>query len=327
MNRLLTLLAIIVSFSACTEPGDQSAPLSDALAEEDAYVIDFSDIDRFWAAFDSAAVAENKEAVYQSLFIDQASDGFLEFLSVRDFSPEGYVNVTSSFPAFWQSIRANTLAFQEKEDEIARLFDDFKSVYPEFKAPNVNFTIGNMITGGTVSGDWILFSAELIGVDGTTDLSEFSTASPGTFEYWLFSVLSNPEDYMFTIAHEAVHFQQSVRTDSTLLSQAIEEGAADFVAELISGKKLGTNYYLYGMANEDALWEAFKEDMNGTNSDDWLYGGSISEDQPADLGYFVGYRIAQAYYERREDKKKALEEIIEVTDYQAFLEQSGYGTL
>ena len=330
MIRSLLLVFVLVLFPACSETTDegheQPAAISEETASSGSYIIDFSDIDRFWVAFDSAAVVEDKEAVYQQLFIDKASEGFQEFLSVRDFTPEGYVNVTSSFPRFWQSIRSNTLSFQAKKEEIAAIFESFEALYPSFEAPHVNFAVGNMVTGGTVSDDWILFGTELIAVDSTTDLSEFSSATPGTFEYWLYSVLSNPEDYQFTIAHEAVHFQQSTRLDSTLLSQAIEEGAADFVAELVSGKPLRTDYYLYGIEHEQELWESFKKDMYGTDSDAWLYGGSISEEQPADLGYFIGYCISKAYYEKHQDKKKALQEIIEVTDYESFLEKSGYGT-
>ena len=328
MNRLPILLILIFYFPACSEtsqPSNNAASLPPDVTSSDTHVIDFSDITRFWIAFDSASFAEDKESVYQRLYIDQASDGFQEFLSVRDFSPEGYVNVTTSYPKFWQSIRANTLSFEEKKEEIFQLYDEFTSFYPAFKAPDVNFTIGNMVTGGTVSGDWILFSTELVGVDSTTDLSEFTEASPGTFEYWLYSVLSTPEDYLFTIAHEAVHFQQRERKDSTLLSQAIEEGAADFVAEIVSGKPLRTNYYLYGMAHEKELWNSFKAVMYGADADAWLYGGSITEEHPADLGYFIGYRISQAYYETHNGSRQALQDIIEVTDYRSFLEKSGYG--
>ena len=330
MNCPILLLICFLCISACSETSQSSSDVTSPPPDTallDTYVVDFSDIPRFWVAFDSATVAENKEAVFQRLYLDEASDGFKEFLSVRDFSPEGYANITTSFPRFWQSVRTNTLSFQEKQDEIVLLFNDFTSLYPAFKAPDVSFTIGNMMTGGTVSGDWILFGAELVSVDSTVDLSEFSEASPGTFEYWLYSVLSNPEDYLFTIAHEAVHFQQAERTDSTLLSQAIEEGAADFIAELVSGKPLRTNYYLYGIDHEEELWDSFKDDMYGTDADAWLYGGSITEVHPSDLGYFIGYRISQAYYEKQTDSLQAIKDIIEVTDYPGFLEKSGYGTL
>lgn len=38
----------------------------------------------------------------------------------------------------------------------------------------------------------------------------------------------------------------------------------------------------------------------------------------------MGYRITQSHYDRADDKRRALKEILEVTDYDAFLESSGY---
>ncbi len=45
---------------------------------------------------------------------------------------------------------------------------------------------------------------------------------------------------------------------------------------------------------------------------------------PGDLGYYFGYRIAQAYYNRATDKKQAVVDIIEMDDPLLFLQKSGY---
>jgi hypothetical protein len=47
-------------------------------------------------------------------------------------------------------------------------------------------------------------------------------------------------------------------------------------------------------------------------------------DQPVDLGYVVGARIVQAFYDRADDKAWAVREILSITDYEGFLERSGY---
>ena len=52
--------------------------------------------------------------------------------------------------------------------------------------------------------------------------------------------------------------------------------------------------------------------------------GNETTDRPGDLGYFIGYRIAEAFYERATDRRLALEAIIEVADSDVFLAQSGY---
>ncbi len=42
------------------------------------------------------------------------------------------------------------------------------------------------------------------------------------------------------------------------------------------------------------------------------------------MAYMIGYRIVEAYHDRAEDKDAAIREILSVTDYPAFLEESGY---
>jgi len=47
-------------------------------------------------------------------------------------------------------------------------------------------------------------------------------------------------------------------------------------------------------------------------------------EQGNDLGYWVGYRIAKAYYQRAADKQQAVREILEMSDPKAFLAKSGW---
>jgi len=47
-------------------------------------------------------------------------------------------------------------------------------------------------------------------------------------------------------------------------------------------------------------------------------------DRPGDLGYFIGYRIAEAFYARTVNKREALRAIIDVSNSDLFLSQSGY---
>ncbi|MGH7461380.1 MAG: hypothetical protein ACREMA_10170 [Longimicrobiales bacterium] len=59
----------------------------------------------------------------------------------------------------------------------------------------------------------------------------------------------------------------------------------------------------------------------------WLYNqGTATGNRPGDLGYFIGYRIAQAYYTRTADKTSAQRTIIGTADATVFLTMSGYGS-
>jgi uncharacterized protein YjaZ len=64
--------------------------------------------------------------------------------------------------------------------------------------------------------------------------------------------------------------------------------------------------------------------MHGSDLSRWLFQGDRSTDRPADLGYYIGYKICEAFYRRAPDKSEAIRQIIRLTDAEAFLQESGY---
>lgn len=52
--------------------------------------------------------------------------------------------------------------------------------------------------------------------------------------------------------------------------------------------------------------------MCAKESINWLYNGGDVKDKQADLGYYMGYKIAESYYNNSDDKNKAISEIIEM---------------
>ena len=51
---------------------------------------------------------------------------------------------------------------------------------------------------------------------------------------------------------------------------------------------------------------------------------ALVKDKPADMDYYMGYRIAKFYYENAKDKKQAVIDIIEMKNPLQFLEKSKY---
>jgi hypothetical protein len=49
-----------------------------------------------------------------------------------------------------------------------------------------------------------------------------------------------------------------------------------------------------------------------------------ADGRPADLGYYVGYRICEAYFARAQDPTRALRDMFTIQDFHAFLHASGY---
>jgi hypothetical protein len=112
------------------------------------------------------------------------------------------------------------------------------------------------------------------------------------------------------------------RVGSRLLRAGAWPGAGDS-SELISGAHTNRAQHAYGNHGRE-LWEEFQKDMNGAAVTRWLFQGDRSTDRPADLGYYIGYRICAAFYRRAIDKAEAVRQIIRIADANAFLRESGY---
>ena len=74
----------------------------------------------------------------------------------------------------------------------------------------------------------------------------------------------------------------------------------DFLCELLIGRHINHHIHVWALPREAELWAEFRQVMHEEGAGGWLYGGTDATERPADPGYFIGYRIAQANYERAE---------------------------
>ena len=272
------------------------------------------DIDHFWQAFDNLKNCKtflDSVASFQKLYLDRATNGLLDFIQMREFTAEKFVNAVSKNSRFYQSIRPNTFQAKKAEPIIEEVFTRFKELYSNFRPFKVCFAIGIKNTGGTVSNQFVLIGTEL-----TTSLSGNSTLTDD-------EIIQNIKSI---VAHECVHTQQKLHPDSTaikceLLYKALREGAGDFIGELVSQNPKKNEY---GDKNENRLWNEFKNELCNQYIGNWLYNGSTVKNKPRDLGYYIGYKIIESYYKNTRDKKEAIVDIIEMDDAIRFLELSRY---
>jgi hypothetical protein len=286
-----------------------------------------SDIDNFWDAFDRLHNAKTKEdsiLIMEVMYLGKASIGFKKFIKARDLTAEKYVVQISRFPEYWKSVRANTLSIQNYKSEIEAQMLLFQQSLKKFKPPKICFAIGLLSTGGTVRDGWLLIGSEMVASDS-------STVRDG-MNGWLKNILPDKPMILEFTAHETVHTQQRIGLgviwgylNHRLLTMAIMEGAADFIAEKVTGTAINKKMYGYGYAHEKEIWKEFSNEMFGKDYSKWLYNGNSSKERPADLGYFIGYRICEAYYNQAENKEKALHEILKTNSFRKFLRKSGYG--
>lgn len=63
--------------------------------------------------------------------------------------------------------------------------------------------------------------------------------------------------------------------------------------------------------------------MLTTNWRKWFYN-EAAEDWPNSIGYYVGFKICESYYQNAKDKKQAIKDIVEVTDCEEFFKKIKY---
>lgn len=325
MSRLIALACWLLLLGCQSkEITKKKSSLTSAVLKDTPAEIQFitSDINLFWKMYDREAPLFTKLEVDEQYF-DAGTHALQSFYNEKIKSSDAFANLLNNRfdRRYYESVRNKTLQIQEKTGEILAAFEAFEKRYPRAVFTNVVFVIGGLDTGGVLlpSGQ-IVITAEMFAKSPDTDTSYLSP--------WLQSVLHTP-DYLPVIAlHELIHLQQQQFGDNkenkTLLNRALLEGSADFITHLILDKFLNQELLVYGNPREEQLWNQFHKKMHQRNFSGWLYNGNAATDQPADLGYYIGFKIAEYYYNNTADKQQALRDIIEMKNGKAFLEKSGY---
>ena len=213
-------------------------------------------------------------------------------------------------PARYAAIEAKLGGLDSAVRQVDSIFARFRTIYPEGRQPGVYFVVGAGMAAGTTTHT--TNPVVLIGVERAGDPSRLASV----------------------VAHEMVHTQQGYPwigiftggpsfLRGTLLRQSIMEGSANLIAELVTGVP---NRDEYAEAHEVELWAEFSREMHGKDYSRWLWNGGNPKrgDRPADLGYWIGYRITKAYYDGAGDKARAIREILTIRDFDRFLAESGY---
>ena len=185
-------------------------------------------------------------------------------------------------------------------------------IYPELKPANIYFTIGALRTNGTIKDKSVLIGSELAMTDKNTVTDEFPKNLRNARRVYFDSEPIN--DLVLLNVHEYVHTQQKPFVDN-LLSYVIYEGIAEFVSTKAMNVPSAAPAIAYGKNNNEKVRARFEQEMFYMNNlYKWLWGDSPNEFGVRDLGYYIGYQIAENYYNQAENKKYAIKELIEL-DY------------
>ncbi|UCC38591.1 MAG: hypothetical protein JSV96_12250 [Candidatus Aminicenantes bacterium] len=268
------------------------------------------DVKNFLRALDLLGAERDWAAIIQKEYLDKASSGLKEFLREKGFKAEHFVKAIRQRREAYDSLRdlPKQLALQEKT--IRGAFAGLKKIIPNAVFMPVYYLVGPRPGAlGEPSEYGLMIS-----------ISELDT---------------DIEKIHLLLVHETIHVQQALTIGMaeyqaifgpkmSLLALSIREGSAYFLTLLSTGGHTHKDSYDYYIQNENELWNRFKKDMNKRFPGDWMWKKPTDPEQPPDLGYIVGARIVEAYYNNAKDKLKAVQDILLVADYKEFLNKSRY---
>lgn len=293
----LVLATISRAYGAAASPVDNAAEP----------IIETGDVHRFYKIYDAAGGRPTAEAL-QHDYIDPGSDGLHELARLRKVTGQSIAEAIAKRPKIYSEARDCVAVLPRVRERLVVVLGKLGALYPEARFPPITIAVGRSKPVGVGGRD----TGVQIGLE--------ALCATG----WI-----NPdiEDrFVGVIAHEYAHVQQAVAFSETenvtVLAASLEEGAAEFVAELTTGSVAYSYMSELTAGREREIETAFAADADKTDLSDWLYNST--PEKPADLGYWVGYRIVKSYYQHAGDKHQALRDIFEMTNPKEFLAKSGW---
>ena len=272
--------------------------------------ISTDDVHHFVQAFPRWTPADTSCAALEPYW-SAATPGLASYARKFDISHTDLCRQIRRRPARYAALAAKLPALDSAASRIRDVFARLAALHPLSNDPAVYFVVGDGIAAGTTTRG--RHPIILIGMELNN------------------SVASLPR----VVAHELVHTQQDYPflgamtggpsfLRGTLLRHSITEGSANFIASLVMDRPDSS---AWAESHEAELWAEFRRDAHSRDYGRWLYNGwnrKALGERPPDVGYWMGYRITQSYYEHAANKKQAIDDILSIRDFDRFLADSRY---
>ena len=271
----------------------------------------YVDLENFITAYKSLDENSDTLEILQRNYLDRGSKGLKEFIKKYDLTAKRLLRAMTRFPGSYSNIEDKLIALKAQEDVSFRDgYARLQELIPSSEFPPTYFLVAARrgIGSGSVEGPLISIEKD--------NIEDYSKGSIGT------------------LVHEMVHMQQLrvlkeeyfviFNEKKSVLSKSVREGVADFYEQLICNVPTYREQFLpYLNEHEKELWDAFKKDRHNTDFGDW-YGKPEKQGQPNDLGYLIGCKMAESYFNKSTNKQEAGEYLISITDYEQFFKECGY---
>jgi Predicted Zn-dependent protease (DUF2268) len=289
-----------------------AAAIAAAVPAPGAPEIRISDVELFYRVYDAAGGKPTAEQLQRD-YLTPGSAGLHEFLARRIRSAEVLAKKIAQDPAPYEKARECMAALPDVQARLAVVLPKLKQLLPEAKFPPVTILIGRNSAAG-IPGE----AGVMMGLERAC-----------TGDWWEPNV---SDRLVHLISHEYIHIQQpdwqndenGGNSRLNVLAASLSEGVAEFGGELISGSvgEVHLQRWLAGCDSHIAV--DFLRDADSLDTSSWLSNGPGTAQRPGDIGYWVGYRIAKAYYARANNKREAFENLIRLDNPKAILRASGW---
>jgi len=287
----------------------------------------YDDVERFAEAIARIEGGTDPERAFQD-YLDGANAGLYGWSTRYSIPASRYADAYEKYPAFMKYLGTLTPALKAREAEITEDLTTLRDMMAEaldhstLSILPTYYFISPMGGGGSAEAIANMIAIDYYGRNVDAPLEEFADRGfwPGGKQ-----LMQSLDAMVFVASHEMVHWYQTLMQgeldyiriyveegEDTLLARAVREGGADFIARLASGAYT-QDQLDYGDARERALWMTFRENIYELSDDNpgWFHGANPHfPDAPWQIGYYVGMRMCEAYYEAAEDKNLALRFIL-----------------
>lgn len=312
-------LSLTLSLSASAVATSQPSPADPLTA-----TINTADAERFARLFGATNGKPSAEQIEKE-YLDGASYGVTVFTPHRIVNATNLAKAVAANPAGYErAIRYCLPRLQQYNTDLRSIYLALHGLLPDQSLPQIYIVFGAGNSGGTAGPNAQVLGLEVIcSVSGDT-----------------------PEGLRTTLrkffAHETVHTFQIDPTEpqkSFLLAAVLQEGAADFIASIVTGETPDPQRASWAAQRELTLWTQFKKDLLLTQAPAdkshpkaaqaamlrWIENyKNAPPGWPTEVGYWTGMRIWQCYYQAATDKHLAIHDVISWNNSEAILRKSGY---
>ena len=312
----------MAAFVMTMAPLQSVPPAADPLTAS----IETADADRFAAIFNSTNGRPTGEQL-QKGYLDPGSYGVRVFTPDRIIDAQHLATTVAKRSDFYtRAVKTCLPIIKDTTAELRATYLAFHGLFPDRPLPRLYLVVGADNSGGTAGP-----GAQVLGLETLCGLAD------------------TPEKLREIVrgfyAHETVHTFQSdsswEASGDSLLRGVLTEGAADFIATLVTGRQMDPARAAWAAPREAELWRQFKADLAITRGVQWRtrrYGtpvaasfdrwignyGSAPPGWPVEVGYWMGQRIWQRWYDRQLDKRAALRAMLTLVDPAAVLAEGRF---